>query len=1462
MATSLEEPEPQLKYELLGGDVQSILGNEKITCMNVSEKILAIGTEQGRVHVLDYSGNQVRLLNLHKSRVNDLSFDKEAEHIASASNDCSVVVTNLYTDQITRHEFRLPIKAVAIDPRPITSVRKTWRDLVTGNVDGEVTLHTQGWLARADQPLGAASSRDVAAGGVLAVKWSGTLVAWAYDSSVSVYDSISHQTIRTLRRDDPRAPAPATVRGTPPPKSPPPKQHPADRPAPAASANAAAVAASSPAAAKSPGVTVGGTEVLTEGATGIRSLRRCSLLFAPDSHLYVAWSDTVLVARIWTVENSVGSLWPQVDLVARMKLGEAVLGVSPYGDSDLAVLVYPSGLPPSASADSTLQQSQLGCQRKLQNGGRDDDTTKTQDSSPPPPPAPAPAQQQQEQPGRQQGQQLQHQQDSKPREGNDALGGVRSARTPDREGSVCPESSSTESGDAPSPSSSPATRNERRGETLAEGDGATRTVAATTAASLERAAELPLPSPPDPLAPGRTPQLVILGRSDHREWARDSVPLPGADSCGPADYLGLMPSLPHHLHLPATAVDPEAAAALGGAFGSLASMAVAAAAAAVASTATPRPAATGRESSGGAGGGGSGGSGGRASCAVSDSSRGSGGGGGVALSPSAAESTQTTSIPSTPASTAKAGHSTTTSAAAAAAAVTAPSARRLVPVWVDGQELIFFIAAPMEIATARSRDSNDRVNWLLARRRWEEALSVVEEAPQGLPPGLYDRVVNGYIEELLTTQSYDKAVELSARLLKDDATRWEHWVYLFAQARQLPKLVGELPTHNPRLRSQVYDMALQSLLLNPADHPTLVSLVHTWPTGCYSLAALADAVAARLRRLQHQHPQSQPPNMVVAPGAATATAASGTTVTDAGGSGVGSDSLWQLLAWLYEQQGRPDLALSIHLRLKSPSVFIFVNHHGLQANLLGRAPDLFSVDEKAALALLTCHVDALPPANVVPSLQEAMRSAPSPAAAEVWRRRLFAYLQALFAADSSVGADYHDLQVSLTAEYQPSKLMDMLVSSQYYSLEAALAICEARGLVSEQVFVLGRMGNADQALRLIIDRLGDIPRAIDFVVGQRDDELWGRLIDWALGSSETTGALLDCIGGYVDPLLLVRRIPRGMRVERLRDRLRAIIADYRTQTSFREGCNAILRSDCRHLLSKLYDGTRRALPFLYVMRPEGGVDGGRWYRCDVVHGGKLQAVSAAEVPEEALFGFGSYRPLGPSGAAAKSGSPTSSPSPSAAPAAAATAAASNSLHSDLYRVRGSSGVGGVVLGRGSATNLSSSVPSASMMAAAERIALTRGSSLPVLDRSGAAVAPAKEHFPWWAQSGGLDVGGVTRGSSGLAAMADLWVGFNLPSGRARLTSGEETPQHLVGGFRRSGPYGRPGPGQAAVVPGGTPNGAALAEWRIAAVNGAPMTPVGVPSSPALGSGLGVIPPGSGPGPRALGSLWQHVATRI
>ena len=58
--------EPHLKYEGLGGDVSGITSSgDEVTCLCLSDKILAVGTARGNVHVLDYSGNEVRLRDVH-----------------------------------------------------------------------------------------------------------------------------------------------------------------------------------------------------------------------------------------------------------------------------------------------------------------------------------------------------------------------------------------------------------------------------------------------------------------------------------------------------------------------------------------------------------------------------------------------------------------------------------------------------------------------------------------------------------------------------------------------------------------------------------------------------------------------------------------------------------------------------------------------------------------------------------------------------------------------------------------------------------------------------------------------------------------------------------------------------------------------------------------------------------------------------------------------------------------------------------------------------------------------------------------------------------------------------------------------------------------------------------------------------------------------------------------------------
>ena len=61
----------------------------------------------------------------------------------------------------------------------------------------------------------------------------------------------------------------------------------------------------------------------------------------------------------------------------------------------------------------------------------------------------------------------------------------------------------------------------------------------------------------------------------------------------------------------------------------------------------------------------------------------------------------------------------------------------------------------------------------------------------------------------------------------------------------------------------------------------------------------------------------------------------------------------------------------------------------------------------------------------------------------------------------------------------------------------AYKICQERDLVPEMVFLLGRMGDNKKALTLIIERLGDVQRAIEFAKEQGDDDLWEDLLRYS-----------------------------------------------------------------------------------------------------------------------------------------------------------------------------------------------------------------------------------------------------------------------------------------------------------------------------------------------------------------------------
>ncbi|KAL1558191.1 Vacuolar protein sorting-associated protein 41 [Salvia divinorum] len=451
--------------------------------------------------------------------------------------------------------------------------------------------------------------------------------------------------------------------------------------------------------------------------------------------------------------------------------------------------------------------------------------------------------------------------------------------------------------------------------------------------------------------------------------------------------------------------------------------------------------------------------------------------------------------------------------------------------WAAGNEPLYYIVSPKDVVIAKPRDTEDHISWLLQHGCHEKALAAVE-AGQGRSE-LHEEVKLKYLDSLIVEHKYAEAAARCPKLLRGSAA-WERWVFHFAHLRQLPVLVPYIPTENPRLRDTAYEVALVALATNPSFHKDLLSIIKTWPHNIYSASPVISAIEPQLN-----------------------TSSS-------------TDALREALAETYVIDGQYEKAFSLYADLMKPDLFDFIEKHNLHDGIREKVTQLMMIDCKRAISLFIHHKDIVSPSDVVSQLVAAKTKCD-------YRQFLHLYLHSLFVSNPHAGRDFHDMQVELYADYDPKMMLPFLRSSQHYTLEKAHEICVKRGLLKEQVFILGRMGNAKQALTVIINKLGDIEEAIEFVSNQHDDELWEELIKQCMNKPEMVGILLEHTVGNLDPLYIVNRVPNGLEIPRLRDRLVKIITDYRTETSLRHGCNDILKADCVNLLIKCYKEARRAI---------------------------------------------------------------------------------------------------------------------------------------------------------------------------------------------------------------------------------------------------------------------------------------------
>ncbi|KAF5387652.1 hypothetical protein D9615_000773 [Tricholomella constricta] len=460
--------------------------------------------------------------------------------------------------------------------------------------------------------------------------------------------------------------------------------------------------------------------------------------------------------------------------------------------------------------------------------------------------------------------------------------------------------------------------------------------------------------------------------------------------------------------------------------------------------------------------------------------------------------------------------------------------------------------SPRDLVLVKPRDRRDHVEWLVERQRYEEALNEVERIEAETP------TINGkaslsateigqrYIEHLVSQGDFAKAARLCPKVCGQDSKRWEDWIFGFANKRQLQAIIPFVPTESPRLDHLVYEMMLAYFLSH--DRQTLLETVKEWPREIYDIGAVIVAVRSELDKA----------------------ASTSSTIS----SSPGTQVLMECLAELYTANRQYGKALPYYLRLRRPNVFDLIREHNLFTDVRDQVLLLVQFDDELmkqrkrdgqvldegrsdAITLLVDNIHSIPIGRVVQQLE----SSPY---------YLFLYLDALvMEKDATLVADFADLQVKLYAEYATPRLIDFLRASNYYNLEKAYKECMKRDLVLEMVFLLGRMGNNKKALTLIIERLGDVHRAIEFAKEQGDDDLWEDLLKYSETRPAFIRGLLENVGVEISPIRLIRRIKNGLEIPGLKEALIKILQDFHLQISLLEGCQRIMNGDSSDLSRQL-----------------------------------------------------------------------------------------------------------------------------------------------------------------------------------------------------------------------------------------------------------------------------------------------------
>ncbi|KAM0321950.1 hypothetical protein ACHAQA_009847 [Verticillium albo-atrum] len=548
-----------------------------------------------------------------------------------------------------------------------------------------------------------------------------------------------------------------------------------------------------------------------------------------------------------------------------------------------------------------------------------------------------------------------------------------------------------------------------------------------------------------------------------------------------------------------------------------------------------------------------------------------------------------------------------------------------------------FIHSPYDCILATKRDLGDHLSWLVEHHQYQKAWELLDDNPEIMasPPeklselipqtpekktasteDILDdassvvesvtaarqanstaqkekrRIGELWVRDLVEAGDWVSAGQVCAQVL-GTSDRWEKWVWNFASANKFDDIAHHIPTEpmHPPLSSAIYEVVLNHYI--QADKVRFRDLLDRWPSELFDINTVTTALENQLKYRDVREDS-----------------------VEGGEKGRDWRIVMESLAKLHEANGRYRESLKCHIKLQdADSAFRLIRENHLADAVADDIPSFIglrvppheltkmsAIDlEEATSEAITLLVDEaqhglVRPSTVVSQLEEKGLSL-----------FLYFYLRGLYKGEGIeehtgenherlqqeskyLVDDFADMAVELFAKYNRSLLMDFLRSSTSYAFEKAAQECERYRYDDELVYLYSKTGQMKRALFLIIDRLKNVKKAIEFAKEQDDPDLWNDLLDYSMDKPKFIRGLLEQVGTAINPITLVRRIPEGLEIEGLREGLTHIMKEHEIQFSISSGVARVLRSEVAAAQNELRTGQRKGIKFEVDLQAPDHVD--------------------------------------------------------------------------------------------------------------------------------------------------------------------------------------------------------------------------------------------------------------------------------